>query len=111
MIVGPCSGQVRKALWRIGVCSEMQAALQRSGGQHTSSRRKSQGPGLGGNTLGMTEGRNARGLGVHMRKRRGVHGVGVSGLDIGALLQGSWYGVCIEPWQLGEVLGEICSGE
>lgn len=63
----------------LGVWSEMQAALQRSGGQHTSSRRKSQGPGLGGNTLGMMEGRNATGLGLHMRTGRGVHGVGVSG--------------------------------
>ena len=65
-------------------------------GPSTSSRRKSQcsGPGGGVNELGVLEGRNARGLGAHVKGREECMGWGW-GLDMGALLQGSWYGVCI----------------
>lgn len=47
-----------------------------------------------GNELGVLEGRNVRGLVAHVKGREECMGW-CWGLDMGALLQGSWYGVCI----------------
>lgn len=68
--------------------------LQRSGGKVLQAEGRASAQTLGGNELGVLEGRNVRGLGAHVKGREECMGWGW-GLDMGALLQGSWYGVCI----------------
>lgn len=72
----------------------MQVVLQRSGGKVLQAEGRASAQTLGGNELGVLEGRNVRGLGAHVKGREECMGWGW-GLDMGALLQGSWYGACI----------------